>query len=134
MLNDQEIKTLMTNYKNVAVVGLSPEPERPSYGVTKYMIDHGYQIAGVRPGGTKEILGRPVSEKLSDVKDVEVVVVFRASEHIPKVVDEVLKTSAKVLWLQLGITHPESEERARKAGLQVVSNRCFLIEHRRLFG
>jgi uncharacterized protein len=132
-LPDQKIRDILTQYKNMAVVGLSPQAGRPSHGVTRYMIQQGYNIVGVRPGGIKEVLGRPMYERLADV-DVpfDIVDVFRAPEFIPEVVDEVLKTKAKVLWLQEGITHPEAEEKARKAGLTVVSDRCILKEHIRL--
>ncbi|MGE3973759.1 MAG: CoA-binding protein [Bdellovibrionales bacterium] len=130
---DSEIKKVLTQYKNIAVVGLSPQADRPSYDVTEYMIHAGYNICGVRPGGIKSILNRPCFESLADVTEpFEIVNVFRASDAIPGVVDEVLKTKAKVLWLQLGITHPEAEEKARKAGLIVISNKCILVEHRRL--
>ena len=132
-MTDKIIKEVLSNYKKIAVVGLSPQPARPSFGVTEYMMNHGYEICGVRPGGLKDIMGRPVYEKLSDVPGpLEIVDVFRANEFIPSVVDEVLRSDAKVLWLQLGITHPIAEERARSAGLTVISDRCILVEHRRL--
>lgn len=130
---DSEIKKILENYRNIAVMGLSPQAGRPSHGVTRYMIQQGYNIVGVRPGGIKEVLGRPMYERLADVKEnYEIVDVFRANEFIPQVVDEVLKTKAKVLWLQEGITHPEAEERARRAGFTVISNLCILKEHIRL--
>lgn len=129
------IKDVLTKYKTIAVIGLSPQADRPSHDVTEYMIHQGYEIYGVRPGGIKTILGRPCFEKLADVNEpFEIVNVFRANEFIPGVVEEVLKTKAKVLWLQLGITHPEAEEKARKAGLTVISNKCILVEHRKLLG
>jgi uncharacterized protein len=133
-MTDKVIKDVLSNFKRIAVVGLSPQPNRPSYGVTDYMIRQGYDIVGVRPGGLKNILGKPVYEQLSEVPEpLEIVNVFRAPEFIPQVVDDVLKTKAKVLWLQLGITHAEAEEKARAAGLTVISDRCILVEHRRLF-
>jgi predicted CoA-binding protein len=132
-MTDHEIKKILETYKTISVIGLSPQADRPSHDVTEYMIHQGYKIFGVRPGGIKTILGRPCFEKLIDVNEpYDIVNVFRAPEFIPEVVDEVLKTKAKVLWLQLGITHPEAEAKAKKAGLQVVSNRCILVEHRRL--
>lgn len=132
-LNDQQVREIINSYKNIAVVGLSPDASKPSHNVTAYMIKHGFSIVGVRPGHSGKILNQPVYEKLADVKEAfEVVVVFRAPEFIPHVIDEILKTKAKVVWLQLGITHPAAEEKARRAGLTVVSDRCFLIEHRRL--
>lgn len=124
---------ILGKYKKIAVVGLSPEESRPSYGVTAYMIRQGYDIVGVRPGGLKEILGRPVYEKLQDVPGpLEIVDVFRASEHVPAIVKDAIRLKAKAIWLQEGVTHPEAEEEARQAGLAVVSNKCILKEHRKL--
>lgn len=133
-MSDEIIKKILSQYKKIAVVGLSPQTDRPSYGVSSYLIRKGYEVSGVRPGGIKEILSRPCYEKLADVpKPLEIVDVFRAPEHVPEVVDQAIQEGAKVIWLQLGITHPEAEEKARKAGLLVVSNRCILVEHKRLF-
>lgn len=131
---DQRIKSLLTQYKKIAVVGLSPDPWRPSHGVTEYMIKKGYTVSGVRPPPPAEILGRPCYAKLSDVpQPLEIVNVFRAVQFIPEIVDEVIALSAKVLWLQEGIADPVSEQRARAAGVEVVSDRCILKEHSRLF-
>lgn len=133
-MKDSEVRDILFRFEKIAVVGLSDSPDRPSYGVTSYMIDHGYQITGVRPGRT-EILGRPCVGHLRDVPGpLEIVDVFRAPEYIPALVDELIPLKPKVLWLQLGITHPEAEEKARRAGIQVVSDRCILVEHRRLLG
>ena len=138
---DAEVRDLLRDGKRIAVIGLSPVPSRPSYGVTKYMIDHGYEIYGVRPASPPTVLGRPSVEKLADLEeDVDIIDVFRNIDAIPQVVDEVeawLKTKPrdrwpKALWLQLGIAHPEAEERARKLGLMVISDKCILVEHRRL--
>lgn len=137
-LTDQQIRDALANSKSIAVVGLSPDPSRASHHVTEYLIDQGYEITGVRPGGHQPILGRPMIEKLSELKSApDIVDVFRNTEAIPGVVDEIEKMieagkKPKMLWLQLGITHPEAEEKARRLGLQVVSNKCILIEHRRL--
>lgn len=130
--SDDVIRDVLKKYRKIAVIGISPRAERPSYYVTEYMIDQGYEIYGVRPA-QKEILGRPCYPKVSDVPGpLEIVDVFRASEAIPEVVEEILPLKPKVLWLQSGITHPEAEERARAAGITVISNRCILQEHMRL--
>jgi predicted CoA-binding protein len=138
---DAEVRKLLLEGKRIAVLGLSPVPDRPSYGVTKYMIQQGYEIYGVRPASPPEILGRPCVEALKDLhEDVDIVDVFRNIDAIPKVVDELeewLKTKPRdrwprAIWLQLGITHAESEERARRLGLMVIADRCILVEHRRL--
>ena len=134
--NDQ-IRDALANAKSIAVIGLSPDPSRASHHVTEYLIEQGYEITGVRPGGHQPILGRPVVENLSELKFApDIVDVFRNSEAIPGVIDEIEKMIArglkpKMLWLQLGISHDEAEEKARRLGLQVVSNKCILIEHRR---
>ncbi len=136
-ISDQQIRDALANAKSVAVIGLSPDPSRASHHVTEYLIEQGYDITGVRPGGHKPILGRPIVESLSELKTApDIVDVFRNSEAIPGVVDEIEKMIArglkpKMLWLQLGISHAEAEEKARRLGLQVVSNKCILIEHRR---
>ncbi|HVK60132.1 MAG TPA: CoA-binding protein, partial [Bdellovibrionales bacterium] len=91
-----------------------------------------------RPASPPEVLGRPCVESLADLKeDVDIIDVFRNNDAIPQVVDEIeawMKSGrkAKVLWLQLGITHPEAEKKAEKLGLKVISNKCILVEHRRL--
>ena len=140
-LPDQELRELLKTCKRIAVIGLSPVANRPSYGVTRYMIEHGYQIWGVRPASPKEILGRPCVESLSDLKeDVDIIDVFRNPEAIPEVVNEIeawMKTKPeghkpKLLWLQQGITHPEAEAKAKSLGLRVISDACILVEHARL--
>ena len=139
--SDQEIREILKTYRRIAVVGLSPQPNRPSNGVTRYMIREGYEIFGVRPGAPSEILGRPAVERLRDLKwDVDLIDVFRNSDSIPDLVDEIEEwfklipesKRPKVLWLQQGITHPKAEDRARTLGLTVISDRCILVENSRL--
>ncbi|MGZ3698137.1 MAG: CoA-binding protein [Bdellovibrionota bacterium] len=128
-----QIQEILTNYRKVAVVGLSPEESRPSNEIARYLIAQGYEVCGVRPGGIREILGRPCYAKLADVPgELEIVDVFRSPEHIPALVAELLPLKPKVLWLQLGVTHPEAERLAERAGIQVISNRCILVDHQRL--
>lgn len=131
-MTDTELQHILCRYRRIAVVGLSPDPSRPSYGVTRYLIDAGYEIFGVRPAATK-ILDRPCFDRIQDVpKPVEIVDVFRAPQYVPAVVEDAIAAGAKVLWLQEGITHSEAEKRAREAGLIVISDRCMLKEHDRL--
>jgi len=130
----EQIHDLLTRYRKIAVVGLSPTPARPSYDVTQYMIDQGYEIVGVRPA-QKQILGRPCFNRIAQVPGpLEIVNVFRAPEHIPGLVDELIPLKPKVLWLQEGVVHSEAEKRAREAGMIVVSDLCILKEHARLLG
>jgi predicted CoA-binding protein len=119
-------------YKKIAVIGLSPNPDRPSHYVSEYMIEHGYDVVGVNPGQA-EILDRPVYPKLSDVPDpLEIVAVFRASEYLPEIVEEVIRRKPKVLWIQLGIHDPDAEAKAEKNGIEVVRQRCLMVEHQGL--
>ena len=129
---DFHIKEILTRYKKIAVIGLSPNSDRASYGVTRYLIEQGYDVVGVRPG-TQEILGVPVYSSLKEIPgEVEIVDVFRDTAAVPAIVEEAIQKKAKVLWLQEGVTHTEAEKRARDAGLSVVSNRCILKEHRKI--
>lgn len=122
-------REVLKRFKKIAVVGLSNNPARPSYGVTAYMIRAGYEVVGVNPGQDK-ILGRPCYSTLKDVPGpLEIVNVFRSPEHVPAVVDEAIALGAKAIWLQLGVGHPAAEAKARKAGLLVVSEACIKVEH-----
>jgi len=128
--------------KRIAVIGLSPVAGRPSFGVTHYMQSQGYEIFGVRPDSPAEILGRPCVATLQDLTvDVDIINVFRNSDAIPGVVNEIEHWLAshptdrppRLLWLQEGISHPEAEAKAERLGFRVISNRCILKQHRRLF-
>ena len=125
----EEISEILKNYRTIAVVGLSPKEDRPSYQVAKYLKEHGYRIVPVNPG-QKEILGETCYKTLKDIPfPVEVVDIFRNVEAIPAIVDEAIEKGAKVVWMQLGLAEPVSAQKAREAGLQVVMDRCMKIEH-----
>jgi predicted CoA-binding protein len=127
------IKEVLTKYKKIAVVGLSPDASRPSFGVSQYMQDQGYQITPVRPPGGEVILGVTSVSTLPEVSGpLEIVDVFRKSDAVPEIVDQAIALKAKVLWLQEGVFHPQAEAKALQAGLVVVSDRCILKEHHRL--
>lgn len=133
---DKEIKGLLLQHKKICVYGLSPDPEKPSHYVPLYMRERGWEIVGTYPKG-HSVNGFRIYESLAQVPSEyrTFVDVFRASPRIPEVVDEVLAVGGvEVLWLQLGIFHPEAEARAERAGLKVVSNRCLIPEHKRWFG
>lgn len=122
---------ILTKYKTIAVVGLSSNPARPSYGVTEYMQSAGYQIVPVNPNET-DVLGEPSYACLEDVPQaIEIVDVFRRPEEVPPVVDAAIKAGAKVIWMQLGIANQPAAEKARAAGLTVVMDACILVEHKR---
>jgi len=117
--------------KRIAVVGLSSDPGRESYGVARYMQAQGYEITPVNPKET-EVLGRRAYASLRDLAEPpEVVDVFRRPEFVPQVVDEAIAAGAKAIWLQLGVVDYEAARRAREAGLIVVMDKCIMVEHRR---
>jgi len=122
---------ILTKYKTIAVVGLSSNPARPSYGVTEYMQSSGYQIIPVNPNET-DVLGEPSYSSLDEVpQKLEIVDIFRRSEEVPPVVDAAIRAGAKVIWMQQGIVNEPAAEKARAAGLTVVMDACILIEHKR---
>jgi predicted CoA-binding protein len=128
-----EIGELLKRTKTIAVVGLSDSPLRPSYGVSAYMQSHGYRIIPVNPS-IKGSLGEKAVATLADVPEkIDMVDVFRRSEFVPELVDEAIRLKVPAIWLQEGVIHEEAAEKARKAGILVVMDRCVLKEHRRRF-
>jgi uncharacterized protein len=122
---------ILTKYKTIAVVGLSSNPARPSYGVTEYMQSSGYQIIPVNPNET-DVLGEPSYASLEEVpQKLEIVDIFRRAEEVPPVVDAAIRAGAKVIWMQQGIANETAAEKARAAGLTVVMDACILVEHKR---
>ena len=136
--DDAYIADALRSVKSIAIVGASANSVRPSYFVAKYMIDKGYTVFPVNPGQAgKEILGRPVSATLADLpQPVDMVDIFRASDAVPGVTDEILAMPVlpKVVWMQLTVRDDASAERLEKAGIKVVMNRCPKIEYARLSG
>lgn len=130
---DEELKKFY-NLKNIAVVGMSKNEDKPSHFVPKYLLKNGYNIIPVNPT-TEEILERKSYKLVSEIKeDVDIVDVFRKSEDIIPVVDDLLKKKGiKLIWLQKGIFNQHAEEVAKKNGIDFVYNRCMLEEHQRLF-
>jgi uncharacterized protein len=127
--NAAEITNILDNHRVVAVVGLSADPDRPSYQVAHYLQGHGYRIVPVNPA-CREILGEKCYATLRDIPfPVEVVDIFRKVEAIPGIVDESIAAGAKVVWMQQGLEEPASAHKARQAGLSVVMDRCMKIEH-----
>ena len=126
-----ELKALLQRVKTVAVVGLSTDPDRPSYSVAMYLQQNGYRIVPVRPGGG-EILGEKVYERLSDIPfAVDLVDHFRRSSLVGPHIDEAIRLRVPAIWMQEGIVDEAAAERARAAGLVVVMDRCMLKEHRK---
>jgi len=115
----------------IAVVGLSPKPERPSHYVSEYLQEHGYTIVPVNPGHAK-ILGEKCFPNVADIPfPVDVVAVFRRPEEALTPILEAIAKKAKAVWLQDGVYHDEGERLAREAGLLVVSNDCLMRRHAR---
>ncbi|HEY4722130.1 MAG TPA: CoA-binding protein, partial [Anaerolineae bacterium] len=134
--SDSYIRGILNTVKSIAMVGVSPRDNRPSYFAFKYLLERGYRMIPVNPGQAgKEILGQKVYAKLSDIPEpIDMVDVFRASEHVPAVVDEALmmKPRPAVIWMQLGVRNDEAAAKAEAAGIKVVMNRCPKIEYGRL--
>ncbi len=131
-----DLSRILTHYRTIAVVGLSPKPHRASHGVARYLQAQGYRVIPVNPqAGVDEILGEKVYASLSEAAQhasVDVVDCFRNSEDIPPVAEEAMAIGAKVLWMQLGIQHEAAAAQAQAAGLAVVQDLCIKIEHARL--
>jgi len=133
-MNDDQIKDILHQSKTILVVGISPKEDRPSYGVASYLRSKGYRIIPIRPDGD-EILGEKVYRSLTEIPkeiEVDVVDVFRRSEDVPPIVEEAIRQGAKVVWMQEGVIHRGAADKAEKAGLKVVMDRCMKKEHQRL--
>lgn len=127
--NSDRIAELLNRAKTIAVVGLSDNPMRPSYEVSQYMQRHGYRIIPVNPT-VQTALGEKSYPTLSDVPEkIDIVDVFRRPSAVPDIVDEVIRLKLPALWLQETVVHEEAAEKARKAGVFVVMDRCILKEH-----
>ena len=134
---DEILRRILTTSRLIAVVGWSPKPDRPSHGVAAFLKRRGYRVIPVNPGQAgQEALGETIraslSEVLAEVGPVDMVDIFRRSEEAGAVVDEAIAIGAKAVWMQLGVIDEAAADRARKAGLQVVMNRCPAIEIPRL--
>jgi predicted CoA-binding protein len=131
-INDPElIKRILVECKTIAVVGLSSNPIRPSYGVARYMQQRGYRIIPVNPNET-EVLGEKAYPSLAAVPDkIDLVDVFRRSEEAGEHVDEAIRLGARAVWLQEGVIDEDAARRALDAGLMVVMDLCILKEHMR---
>src|SRR5690348_5716141 len=129
IVND-EIGELLGWMKTIAVVGLSSDPMRPSFGVSQYMQRKGYRIIPVNPNESS-VLGQKAYTSLSEVHEkIDLVDVFRRPEFVPQIVEETIRLKIPALWLQEGVVHAAAAKRAKEAGLIVVMDRCILNEHR----
>lgn len=125
----EALRALLERVQTIAVVGLSPKPERPSHRVARALQRLGYRIVPVRPA-VAEVLGEKAYARLADIPfPVDLVDVFRAPEHVPAIVEEAIATGVKAIWLQEGVVNEPAAERARAAGLMVVMDRCIYKDH-----
>ena len=133
-VDGDSITEILRESKTIAVVGLSSNPMRPSFGVTEYMQGAGYRIIPVNPN-EREVLGERSYARLEDVPEkIDIVNVFRRAEEVLPVVESAIRIGAKVVWMQSGVENEEAAEKARAAGLLVVEDACILVEHRKRLG
>ncbi len=131
---DPDVSSILSGAKTIAVVGISPKPENPSHEVAKYLIEQGFTVIGVNPK-CDEILGAKCYPDLKSIPDhVDLVDIFRKPDAIPAVVEEAIEIGAGAVWMQLGLAHEESAQKAKRAGLKVVMNKCTKTEHCRMKG
>lgn len=136
--DDHFIADILKGVRTIALLGASPKPDRPSYGVMRFLLAHGYTVHPVNPGiAGKEILGRKVYATLSDVpQPVDMIDIFRSPQYLPSIVEEVLALPhrPKVLWGQLGVYDEAAAREAEAGGIAVIMDRCPAIEYSRLIG
>ena len=132
MPDSPSFRDLLQSARVIAVVGLSGNKRRPSYGVSDYLRRAGYWIVPINPNET-EVLGEKAYPSLDQVPgEIDIVDIFRRSEFVPEIVEAAIRVRAKVVWMQEGVVHEEAAAMARAAGLVVVMDRCILKEHQRL--
>jgi predicted CoA-binding protein len=135
MTEAETIRQILRTCRTVAVVGLSPSPDRASFDVARYMQAHGWRIIPVNPvvaASGASILGEHVYATLADAaqhEKIDLVNVFRKADDVPPVAQQAIAIGAQALWLQLGIENAEAAAAAQAAGLQVVQNKCLMVEH-----
>lgn len=134
MTDIKDLRRILTDYKRVAIVGLSADWSRPSNFAGKYLLEHSFDVVPVNPK-YDEILGQKCYPDLAEISpQVDIVDLFQRTDRVPAFVDQAIAIGAKVVWMQLGIIHEEAAQKARDAGLEVVMDRCMKIEYARLFG
>jgi predicted CoA-binding protein len=133
---DTFIRGILNTVKTIAMVGISPKDNRPSYFAFKYLLERGYRMIPVNPGQAgKDIVGQKVYAKLSEIPEpIDMVDIFRASQYVAAVVDEALTMTPRpaVIWMQLGVRDDAAAAKAEAAGMRIVMNRCPKIEYGRL--
>ena len=134
MSDRSEAEMQLRESKTIAVVGMSPRPDRPSHYVAKYLMEQGYKIFPVNPV-VDEVLGlKCYPDIVSIPEDIDMVDIFRRSSQVPPVVDDAIAAGARFIWMQDGVEHEGAAAKARTAGLSVVMDDCTLREHSRIYG
>jgi predicted CoA-binding protein len=131
------VRDILTSAKRIAVVGLSPNPDRPSHGVAKYLQRAGYQIVPVRPEPEGTILGEPIVPDLAAAGKgglIDIVDIFRRSSAIPDLVDGILALRPRLVWMQQGVVSEAAAARIEAAGIPVVMDHCLAVEHHSMVG
>lgn len=135
--SDAYLRDILKRTKNIAVVGVSPNPQRPSYFVARYLGLKGFNVISVNPGHAGKVLfGSKISASLSEIEEhIDMVDIFRKSDAVPLIVDEAMErfTHLKTIWMQIGVAHSKAAEKARAKGIDVIMNCCPKIEYQRLF-
>lgn len=133
-MNDENLARILSQARRIAVVGLSDKPWRASNGVARYLQQSGYQILPVNPN-IDEALGEQSFARLEDIEgSVDIIDVFRRPEFVHDLVAPALRSGAKLVWMQEGVEDAESAGLLRQSGVEVVMDRCLMVEHMRLFG
>ena len=132
-LSDDDIREILTTTRRIALVGASATPSRASFRVAHFLLAHGYDVTPVNPGlAGQHLHDRPVVADLDQAAPLDMVDLFRASEHVGPAVQAAIRLSARVIWMQLGVVNEAAATAARAAGLRVVMDRCPKIEWARL--
>ncbi len=128
----KSVEEILKQGKTIAVVGLSPKPERDSHRVAKYLKSQGYRIIPVNPMTDQVLREKSYSDLKSVPEKIDVVDIFRKSEDVPSIVDEAIDIGASAVWMQLGIINEEAATKAGNAGLTVIMDKCMEVEHKLL--
>lgn len=135
---DDFLRKIFARTRRIAVVGVSLNPDRPSHYVARFLDQKGFEVIPVNPGHAgEEVFGRTIRGSLTEIEgDIDMVDIFRRSEHVPPVVDEALERFPRLqtIWMQIGVVNPAAAEKARARGVDVVMDRCPKVEYPRLIG
>lgn len=134
MSDKSEAEMQLRETRTIAVVGMSPRPDRPSHYVAKYLMEQGYRVFPVNPV-VDEVLGLKCYPDVESIpEDIDMVDIFRRSSQVPPVVDDAIAAGARFVWMQDGVIHEAAAAKARAAGMSVVMDNCTLREHSRIYG